>query len=120
MSTLSDIKTAIEAIPAEIEQLIESVLDADWAAAKPILVQLVSAEEANLVQNAGNPTALFANATIIATAALPQLAAAGIKATGVTVFNWVIAAINGNLAVQTATVLLAAPPAAPAAPAAAS
>lgn len=109
MSVLSDIKDAITAIPTEVEQLIESVLHADWAAAKPIITDLVSAEEANLVASAGNPTTLFSSAATIAAAALPKLTAAEISATGVTVFNWVITVINGNPAVQTATTLLAEP-----------
>lgn len=109
MTLLADIKDFVTLIPNEVEQLIESVLHADWAAARPIITELVSAEEANLVANAGNPAALLTSAAAIATSALPKLVAAEISVSGVTVFNWIITVINGNPAVQTATALLATP-----------
>lgn len=109
MTLLASLKDFVTAIPGEVEQLIESVLHQDWAAAQPIITKLVADEEANLVANAGNTAALLTNAAAIATAALPALAAAEIKATGVTVMNWVLTVINGNPAVQVATTLLAMP-----------
>lgn len=102
MSFLTDLKADIAAIPAEAESAIEHIFGATWTAIKPILISTLQAVDQDVVANAANPTALMATALAAATAAVPQIEAAGISAIGTTILGGIVSLLSAHPAVVAA------------------
>lgn len=99
MSLLSDLKTIVSEIPSELENVVESVWNATLAALKPIMADMLTQFEQDVIANAGNPALLIATAAQIATAAIPKAEAAAITATGTDLLSAALNAITGHPAV---------------------
>lgn len=102
MTLLATLKADVEALPSEVETLVEHIISDAYAVAKPILQAAITNEESNVVANAGNPAALMTTALAIGTAALPELETAGITALGTTILNWVSTLLSRHPAVVAA------------------
>lgn len=99
-SIFTNIISHIKMVPAELVQLVETVVHDVIAQIGPIIAAELPAFEADLAQNAGNPAALLSTALAIGVSAIPKIEAAGITATGLDV----LAAVSGAIAIHPAVV----------------
>lgn len=99
----AEIVADVKAIPEVVESEFGKIFDAGYAAAKPILEEVVTSFEADITTNAGNTAVLLSTAVAIATAAIPKLVAAEITAAGTTVLAWVSNMLTSHPAVVAAT-----------------